>query len=170
MTQTQQKNASLNILEQIKQAVKTSWEKMQQTWNKSLEEASLNPKATYQKPQFHQAEFERGILYELPRSKPQKALIDEEKLAQRIYRPSQVAVPAIANVKPPRNTLYEVTYHTNKTDSLYGSPDNQEQLAKYPKPLKIGYHQNNGHPNNFSKSKPLYASSKSNQANNCGIA
>ena len=170
MTQTQQEKAPLNIFEQIKQAVISSWERMRQTWNKSLEEASLNPKATYQKPLFHQAESERGILYELPRSKPQKALIDEEKLTKRIYRPSSVAVPAIANVKPPRNTLYEVTYHTNKTDSLYGSPDHQEQLTKYPKPLNIGYHKNNGHPNNFSKSKTLYASSKPTQANHCGVA
>ena len=162
MTQTQQKNAPSNIFEQVKQAVKTSWERMRQTWKKSLEEASLNPKATYQKPQFHQAESERGILYELPRSKHQKSLIDEEKLTKRIYRPSQVAVRAIANVKPPQNTLYEVIYHTNQSDSLYGSPDNQEQLTKYPKPLNIGYHKNNGHPNNFSKSKTLYASSKSN--------
>ena len=133
---------------------------MRQTWRNSLEEDSLNPKATYQKSLFHQAESERGILYELPRSKHQKALIDKEKLRKKIYRPSPVAVPAIANVKPPRNTLYEVTYHTNKTDSLYGGTDTKK--PEYPKPLNVGYHKNNGHPNNFSKPKRLYASSKSN--------
>ena len=168
MTQTQQKNAPLNIFEQIKQAVISSWQRMRQTWKKSLEEASLNPKATYQKPLFHQAESELGILYELPRSKSQQALIDEEKLAKRIYRPSQVAVPAIANAKPPRNTLYEVSYHTNQTDSIYGNTDTQK--PEYPKPLNVGYQKNNWHSNKFSKPKRLYASSKTNQANDCSVA
>lgn len=157
MTQTQPKKTTAEIFEQIKQAVMASWERMQQTWKQSIEDASINPQATYQKPLFHQTEPERGILYELPKSKRRRNLIDEEALAKRIYRPSPVGATAKATAKPPQNTLYDVTYPNHQASSLYNSTDNE--VRHYPNPLNVGYQKNDWHPHKSSKPKRIYAPS-----------
>lgn len=141
MVKKQKSNSVAGIFKELRQAISASVISMVKTWQKILEENSLNPKSTYQKPLHHQPNPERGILYELPKNEPAAFL--NKKKREEIYNFSKTAPKsAFANLQPPSNTLYRVFSNSSPSSSIYEKQSTQNGHLKYPNSLSYGYQRN----------------------------
>lgn len=121
------------FIQVIRQEIYSSIRSMVETWQKRLEENSLNPPATYQKPLHHQPKTNQGILYEIPGNKPYASL--KQKQPQKsMYSPSETKTPL--TFTPNSQTLYETGYKL-KNYLLYESAKPSTNF--YPHSLDFGY-------------------------------
>lgn len=148
----------LNIVQRIRQEIYSSIESMVQTWQKRLEEDSVNPPATYQKLWHHQPKANQDILYELPKNNPANSL-KEKQPQRRIYSRSETAPQSKWEQFSFSNTLYEVKSYRPKLKANLFYENTKTSTDPYLGSLNFGYQKSNSASvNNFEKIEFQYSS------------
>jgi chlorophyll a/b binding light-harvesting protein len=132
-------------------------------WRQNLVEMSENPSLTYQAPMHNAPLPLLSVQYELPQAEPQPVLKWEQPFESYTYGRSQgIEVPSLATINGVETTLYQTTYHTQKSNfyqvsaqvdtalfgyggkvpgRLYERPSKVSERPAYPQPIDATFYE-----------------------------